>query len=175
MHESPMRLGPLLVLLLATGCKYNPLLPDLRGPAEFAREVAPRCRGFTDEAAAPLLAPAAIDSVEPAYAHVKSGPNDREPRLRGARIHVRPLPGLSRESIARSLECHESRVVLGEGSSPPDDPYVLAGRWLDITVDSEGDGFAVRVEPEANDDPEAPRAILERARRYAAGAGSSIR
>jgi hypothetical protein len=47
---------------------------------------------------------------------VQSGPGDREARLRGARIHVAPLPGLSRESIARALECHESRAVLGEVS-----------------------------------------------------------
>jgi hypothetical protein len=166
-----MRHGRLLVLLLLPACRYNPLLPDLRTPADFAKEIAPRCRGFTDESAAPLFSPSAVDSVEPAYAHVQSGPSDREARLRGARIHVRPMPGLSRESIARSLECHESRVVLGTGVALADDPYTLAGRWLEINVDSEGDGFVVKVEPEASGGSSAPREILERAKRFAAGAG----
>jgi hypothetical protein len=159
---------PPLVLLLSAACGANPLVPDLRTPADFAREIAPRCRGFADESAAALLSPAAIDSVEPDYTHVKSGPVDREARLCGARIHVRPMPGLSRETIARSLECHESRVVLGATVALPDDPYVLAGQWLDIAVESEGDGFAVRVEPEAIRERETPREILERARRFAA-------
>lgn len=163
-----MRRGPLLVFLLLPACRYNPLLPDMRTPADFARDVAPRCDGFTDEGAAVLLSPGAIEAVEPSVAHVKSGPNDREARLRGARIHVRPAQGLSPESIARSLECHESRVVLGTSAAPADDPYSLAGRWLDIHVDSEGDGFVVRVEPEASGDADAAREVLERARRFAA-------
>jgi hypothetical protein len=158
----------LVVTLLLPACRYNPLLPDMRTPADFAKEVAPRCRGFSDETAGALLSPAVIDSVEPSFAHVQSGPNDREARLRGARIHVRPMPGFSRESIARSLECHQSRVVLGASAALPDDPYALTGRWLDIDVDSEGDGFVVRVEPDGTYDTNVARDVLDRARRFAA-------
>jgi hypothetical protein len=162
----------LFVLLLASGCRYNPLLPDLRTPADFAKDVTPRCRGFTEESAAVLLSPSAIDSVEPALVHIQSGPSDREARLRGARIHVRPVPGASRESIARSLECHEARAVLGMAVARVDDPYALPGQWLDIDVDSEGDGFVVRVEPQGSYEVGVAREVLERAKRFAAANGA---
>ncbi|HEY1696036.1 MAG TPA: hypothetical protein VGG39_27905 [Polyangiaceae bacterium] len=163
-----MRVGmlPCLFALAFSACAYNPLLPDVRTPADRAREMSPRCRGFAEDAASPLLARATIDSVEPAYSYVQSGPGDREARLRGARIHVRPLPGLSRESIARALECHESRVVLGEVAASEQDPYVLAGHWLDVDADSEGDGFVVQVEPVETADVGLAREVLARARRF---------
>jgi hypothetical protein len=154
----------LLPFVLAA-CAYNPLLPDIRTAADRARGVTARCRGFTEEAVAPLLSRGAVDSVEPSYAYVQSGPGDREARLRGARIHVRPLPGQSRESIQRSLECHESRVVLGQSPPSPGDPYQLAGHWLDIDVDSEGDGFVVRVEP-TETDTDLSREVLARAHQF---------
>jgi hypothetical protein len=166
-------IGRVLLLVLLAGCQYNPLLPDMRTPVDFARDVAPRCQGYTDEAAAPLLAPAAIDSVEGAYSHVQSGPSSREPRLRGARIHVRPLPGFSRESIGRSLRCHQSRVVLGTAAPLNDDPYALAGRWLSIDVDSDGDGFVVQVEPTSRESLDVARDILARATRFASGHDAS--
>jgi hypothetical protein len=150
------------LLLGLAGCHF--FVPDSRTPADIAREVASRCGGFTEEAAAPLLSPAAIDAVEPAYSYVQSGPGDRQARLRGARIHLRPVAAMSRESIARSLECHESRVVLGSTPAPKDDPYAVADRWLDIDVDSEKDGFVVRVE---NDDLPSAQDVLERAKRFA--------
>jgi hypothetical protein len=152
----------LLAPLLA-GCHF--FVPDTRTAADRAGEVTPRCQGFTDESASALLSPSAIDSVEPAYSYVQSGPGDRQARLRGARIHLKPIAALSRESMARSLECHESRSLLG--TTPPlvDDPYTLAGQWLDIDVDSEKDGFVVLVQ---TDDLPSAREVLGRARRFAA-------
>lgn len=101
--------------------------------------------------------------MDPAYSYVSSGPVDREARLRGARIRIKPLPGLSRETIARSAECHEARAVLGQIPARPDDPYVLPDQWLDIDVESEGDGFAILARTDSTD---AARRALERARRY---------
>jgi hypothetical protein len=160
-----MRLAPVVVLSFAlSGCAGIPFLsPDVRTPADRAQAIEPRCQGFGEETAAPLLARSAVDSVEPAYSYVKSGPVDREARLRGARIHVRPLPGFSREAMDRSLECHQARVLLGRVPAGPDDPYVLAGNWLDIDVDSNGDGFVVSV---LGDDLDAARRVLERAQRF---------
>jgi hypothetical protein len=155
--------APSAFALFLAGCSF--FVPDARTPGDRAREVAPRCQGFTEESAAALLSPAAIDSVEPAYSYLQSGPGDREARLRGARIHLRPIAALSRESIARSLECHESRFLAGGTAPPTDDPYSLAGQWLDIDVDSEKDGFVVRVQA---DDPSTARVVLERAKRFAA-------
>jgi len=161
-----MRLMSLVALAAGlAGCAGIPFLsPDVRTPADRAREIEPKCQGFGDDTAAPLLARSALDSVEPAYSHVQSGPVDREARLRGARLHIRPLPGFSREAMDRSLECHEARVLLGRVQTGPDDPYVLEGSWLDIDVDSEGDGFAVSV---VADNIDAARRVLEHARRFA--------
>jgi hypothetical protein len=161
-----MRLHLLGLAFALTGCAGIPFLsPDVRTPADRAREMEPKCQGFGEETAAPLLARSAVDSVEPAYSHVQSGPADREARLRGARIHVRPLPGFSREAMDRSLRCHESRVLLGRVPAGADDPYVLEGSWLDIDVDSEGDGFVVSV---LADDIDAARRVLQGAQRFAA-------
>jgi hypothetical protein len=132
-----MRSSSRLLPLLLAGCQF--FIP--RSPVEHARDIAARCQGFTDEAAGQLLSPSIIDYVEPAY--TQSGPGDRVERLRGARIHLRPIAALTRESIARSLECHQSRVVLGTTPPMADDPYGIPGRWLDIDVVSDRDGFVV--------------------------------
>lgn len=149
---------------LLVGCSGVPLLvPDTRTPADHARELEPRCRDFGESVVAPMLARGAIDTVEPAYSHVKSGPVDREARLRGVRIRIKPLAGYSKETIARSAECHEARVVLGQAPARADDPYVLPDHWLDIDVESEGDGFAVLVR---SDEMDIARQVLSRAQRY---------
>jgi hypothetical protein len=146
------------------GCSGVPFLaPDTRTPADYARKIEPKCKDFSEQSVARVLSPDVVDSVDPAYSYVNSGPIDREARLRGARIRVKPLPGLSRETIARSVECHEARVALGQVAALPDDPYVLPDQWLDIDVESEGDGFAILVRA---DEIDAARRALERARRY---------
>jgi hypothetical protein len=162
-----MRSPSPLLLLLLPACHF--FVPDTRTPADRAAELTKRCEAFTEEAAAPLLTPAAIDSVEPAYAHVQSGPSFYQARLRGARIHLRPIAAMSRETIARSLECHESRVVLGTTQGVVDDPYGLPGRWLDIDVDSDRDGFVVQV---GSDDVPTAHDVLERAKRFAGPHGA---
>lgn len=112
----------------------------------------------------PFLSPDVVDAVEPAYAYVLGGPNGRDARLRGARIRVRPLPGATRESITRILQCHEARVVTGVVAAAPADPYTLPERWLTIDVDSESDAFVVQV---TTDDLADARRVLERARIFA--------
>jgi hypothetical protein len=160
-----MRLAVLAFACAVGGCGGVPfLVPDTRTAADHARAVEPKCKGFDEETVAPLLSPSMVDSVEAAYSHIQSGPVDREARLRGASIHVKPLPGFSREMLARNLECHQSRVMLGRVTAQADDPYVLADSWLDIDVDSEGDGFVILVR---DDDIEVARRVLARAQRFA--------
>jgi hypothetical protein len=151
--------GAALALACGTVWPFN----DTRSPAEHARDLEPRCNGLTEESSEPFLARSSVDSVEPAYSFVKSGPNDREARLRGARVHVKPLPGLTRESLALRLECHQARATLGAVQAGADDPYVLPGRWLDIGVESTGDGFVALVQIDEFDDA---KQVLERARRF---------
>jgi hypothetical protein len=160
-----MRLSVLALASALVGCSGIPfLVPDTRTAADRAGEVEPKCKGFGEETGTPLLSASIVDSVEPAYSHVQSGPVDREAVLRGASLHIKPLPGFSRESLTRNLECHEARVMLGRVAARADDPYVLAGNWLDIDVDSEGDGFVIQVRADSID---VARQVLERAQRFA--------
>jgi hypothetical protein len=150
-----------------TGCFLSPI-PDTRTTVDRARSFDSRCKNFSEEKAALVLSASVIDSVEPAYSYVKSGPSDRAARLRGARIHVRPLPGVSRELLQRSFECHEAAIALGTSRPQLDDPYALPDRWLDIDVESEGDGFAAVVQVDAFEDA---KEVLARARRFTRSAG----
>ena len=142
---------------IAPGCFLSPI-PDMRTAADHAREIEPRCRGIVD-------ASLVIDSVAPAYSYISGGPVGRDAHMRGAEIHLRPGPGLTKEGIQRALECHEALATLGRLQAIPDDPYFLPDVWLEINADSEGDGFVVRVLVDALDDA---RNVLARARRTAA-------
>jgi hypothetical protein len=161
-----MLLGTLWIALPihGAGCFLSPL-PDVRTPVDRAREVEPRCARVTEESGAWMSSPDSIEAVEPALSYVQTG-NDRRANLRGARIHVRPQPGQTAETMARSLECHQTRATLGLVQPLADDPYVLPGRWLDTDTESKGDEFIVLVRCDAIDDA---RRVLERARRFAAG------
>ena len=78
--------------------------------ADRAREVAPRCQGFTEEAARRCCLAAAIDSVEPAYSYVQSGPGrPRGPPARRAHSR-RPIAGLRRASRSRAASSATSRA-----------------------------------------------------------------
>jgi hypothetical protein len=154
---------PLLLTLGLASCMLSPI-PDTRTPVDRAHDVEPHCRNFIDGANAQLYSPEAVDRVDPAYSYVATG-NDRRANLRGAAIHVRPLPGLSPESMTRSLECHQASITLGGIPPGADDPYVLPGRWLDLDVSSEGDGFVAYARINSIADA---REVLDRARRFAA-------
>jgi hypothetical protein len=174
--QSTMRLSTLAMLVrrvvtagviaggvaCAAACSF--FVPDTKTPRDRARELEPKCRGGEGDEAAAWLSPAAIDSVEPAYSYVPGGPNGREARLSGAQLHLRPLRGVSRESLTRVLECHQARAILAPVTMRPSDPYVLADRWLSIDVDSARDGFAVVV---GSKDLGDARRVLERARAFA--------
>jgi hypothetical protein len=150
-------------IALFVGCFLSPL-PDVRTAADRARQIEPKCRSLSNEDTAQVVSPDVIDSVEPSYAFVLGGPNGREARFRGARIHVRPIAGASRESIARTVECHQAETLLGRGDAAAFDPYVLPDRWLSTDVESERDGFVVNVQ---TDDIEDAKRVLDRARSFA--------
>jgi hypothetical protein len=159
------RLGWALLSSLAlafTGCSsvFAPLLPDMRTPADRAREIESHCKWVNDDSVAQLLDPTAVDRVEPELSYVQSG-NDRRANLMGARVYLRPLPGLSAESMTRTLECHQARTTLGQVQAREGDPYVLPGRWLDVDAVSHEDEFAIRIR--ASDISDA-RLVLARAR-----------
>jgi hypothetical protein len=159
--ECHLSLAPLACLM---GCAFLPI-PDFRTATDHARQIVPKCRAYSEDTVRPVLAPSLVESVEPSYSFVASASNDHEARLRGARLHLRPVGAISHEALQRSLECHQAHVVLGLVDLRDDDPYVLPGTWLEINADSEGDGVVVAIQTMTF---ESAKSVLERARRFAA-------
>ena len=152
-----MRRSVMLALALAsTACSF--FVPESKSPIDHARAMEAKCGGSAEPP--PFTA---IEHVEPEYARVMGGPNGSEARLRGARLHVRPIAGATAESLTRTLRCHEAAVVLGKASAPEPDPFVLPGHWLGIEVRSDADGFAALVEADERD---AAELVLARARAF---------
>jgi hypothetical protein len=161
-------LSGLTLMFSVSGCALSPI-PDTRTPTDYARNLEPKCRDIANDPNMQALNPSSVDSVDAAYAFVMGGPNGRSARLRGARIQMKPIAGTSKESLTRALECHEANVVLGRATAVADDPYVLADRWLDIEVTSEGDSFVALV---TTDDFNDAREVLARAKRFANSVGA---
>jgi hypothetical protein len=156
-------LGSLVFASLVACGGWFPLLPDTRTPADHAHQIALKCAHESEAQAAGALSPSLVEAVEPAYSTVPTG-NDRVIRLRGARLHLRPDLNVSAEALQRTLECHQARVTLGDSPALVDDPYALPGAWLDIDVDSSGDGMIAAVRVDRFDDA---RLVLDRARSFA--------
>jgi hypothetical protein len=133
-------------------------------PVERARALVPaKCSHVSSELTKLVLAPDSIESVEPDLSYVING-DDHTMRLCGAVIHLRGAPGATPGKVALAVGCHEARVTLGE-LAPVDDPYVLPGKWADITVWPDGAGFKIRVRGDDFDDG---LLLLDRARRHRA-------
>jgi hypothetical protein len=146
----------------AVGCSAFRFIQDTRTPVEHAADVGP-CLGFSEDEIRPVIAASAVEKVEPAYSYVAAPAMAREARLRGARLYLRPLPGMTRETLQHSLECHQAHVALGKAPRRDDDPYFLPDRWVDIDTDSSHGLFAVAVQTV---EFENAKDILERARRF---------
>lgn len=113
-----------------------------------------------------LLQANAVLYIKPLYHHIIVNPNNAEDRISGAKLVLRPPPGVSAEELTRILQCHSARVVLGKVSPAEivDDPYWLPDRWVDIQVTPENGNFAVTVVGDTvHDNIE----VLDRATRYA--------
>jgi hypothetical protein len=146
-----------LAILAMTGC-----VEGATSSAQHAREVHGKCQSVSPASIEPVLMQSMVDSVEPAYVYANGGPNGRIARLAGAQIHMHPLQGASREWVERALECHEARIALGEAPSGAD-PYRPAQAWVDIDVQSDRDGYVVRL---TSDDVGDAHEILQRAQSF---------
>jgi hypothetical protein len=85
--------------------------------------------------------------VEPIYSHVLSSRDDGEERVVGAKLLIRPPPGVGAEEMTRILQCHSARVLLGQlnPDAVQNDPYRLPDSWVDIQVKPEDGNLAVTV------------------------------
>ncbi len=152
-----------LLPLLATLFGCGVFAPGARNSADRAHEVEPKCVGVTDASVARMTNPASIAAVEPVYGYALGGPNGRQARLRGAKLHLSSEAGLTKEAIRRTLQCHQARVLLGMSTPQLNDPYALPDQWVDIAVNTGDDGWLVEV---ASDETDDARTILDRARQY---------
>jgi hypothetical protein len=120
----------------------------------------------TAPAVTQILQANAVLSITPLYHHIIENPDNAYERPSGAKLLLRPPPGVSAEELTRILQCYSARVLLGKVSPADirDDPYWLADRWLDIQVTPENGNFAVTVVADSvHDNIE----VLGRATRYA--------
>jgi hypothetical protein len=109
-----------------------------------------------------IFGDADVESVEPLYAYVQTSGN-REARLLGAELKLRPLPGFTPELVAHVLACRSAELVLGRVQSGTNDPYWLPDGWVKIGVRSDDGSFVVALEGE---DIVEAREILARARAF---------
>jgi hypothetical protein len=151
-------LGIALGTIVLSGCF------GAREPRTIAAEQQALCGGScaSDNV---LLQPNNIKRVEPLYGHVNSGPNGFESRLIGAKLLIQRIEGVTADSLAQSLRCHEARELLRPGAVSAD-PYWLPGRWLDIDAKAEGAGYVVSIQ--ASDFDQAKQ-VLDRANAFVAG------
>jgi hypothetical protein len=108
-----------------------------------------------------------VESVAPLYTFVPTSGSNREARLRGAEVRLRPLPGLTPELLTYELSCRSAQLVLGRVQEGENEPYWLPDGWVKIGVSSDDGDFVVAIEGE--DLPES-KEILARAQAFAASA-----
>jgi hypothetical protein len=147
-------------------CSWFPLLPDDRSIVDHAHELDEICEEDAGPPVADAFSPSIVESVQAAYVHMNAGAGG-DLRLRGVNLHLRPTVNMPVGVLQRSLECHEAAVVLGNAMEVPQDPYVLPGAWLDITVSATSEGLMAAV---LTDRPDDARRVVERAHNFAPSA-----
>jgi hypothetical protein len=100
----------------------------------------------TPQSEVELLKSATVLEAEPIYGHIFDANHANiSKQVIGAKLLVRPPAGLRPDQMARALQCHSARVLLGQVSAAavPDDPSWLPDAWVDIDVIPENGEFAV--------------------------------
>jgi hypothetical protein len=161
MNRSVFGFLALGVIPAAGACASSP--PPTVKAAAVARE---QCdSSATVEQGVPTVKSAVVLHVEPLYSHFTTADND-EARINGAKILIRPAPGMSAELLTRILQCHSARVLLGQVNAadvPANDPYWLPDAWVHIDVKSQDGNYLVTV---SADSMRESREVFGRANRY---------
>jgi hypothetical protein len=135
----------ILALFEGSGCAV--FIPTIRDPraeaAENEKKACPSDVGHPEG----LFDPASVVSVEPIYSTMRSGRSGYATNIVGAKLSLRPLPGVTREEIERALVCHNARRELGRKDEPEivDDPYWVPGKAIEISVELERGAMSVEV------------------------------
>jgi hypothetical protein len=134
---SPWWLG---AVFLAVGCEGAP------EPRVIAAKEQAQCRYLAPTADRIAVDRRLVDGVEPNTAHVYSlQMQNPEARVIGAKLHIRPIEGVTPSTLGTVLVCHETQQLL-RGPTLADDPYSLPDYWVDIHVEPEGPGYVVTTE-----------------------------
>jgi hypothetical protein len=147
------RIGSLLAMAgcLATGCASSPPRPA----AKAASVERMQCEAGDAALGQDLLGSAKVLDVQPLYAYVPTlSNNNTDERIHGAKLLVRPPPGVSAEQMTRALQCRTASIWLGQ--VPPaeaaNDPYWLPDAWTRIRVTPEDGNFSITVEADSTRD-----------------------
>jgi hypothetical protein len=147
---------------LAVGCASAPA-PTARAAGVERMQCDP---SETSQDEAQLLRQTHVLRMEPIYSHVLTNKNESEERVNGARLIVRPPPGVDANRMTRILQCHSARVLLGQvdPAAVPHDPYWLPNAWVNIDVKPENGNYTVTVSADTVRDN---LQVLGRAKGYA--------
>jgi hypothetical protein len=117
------------------------------------------CAGFSslDQVRPPFLRQNQIEAVRPLH-EAPSSVRLPDSEVRGAEIHVRPSPTLTRSSVVRALRCHLADPVALALREPFEDPLLVGTPR--VSLESSQDGLVIRIT--GHDDAEGQE-ILRRA------------
>jgi hypothetical protein len=158
MRRAISAVSALGVVILAVGCASDP--PPAAKAAQVERD---QCATGADQAVA-LMRSMTVLRSEAIYSHFRTGNNNSEERVSGAKLVVRPPSGITADQLTRALQCHSARVLLGQAAGVQDDPTSLPNSWVDIDVQAEHGNFAVTL---TADSVRENLQVLRRATKYA--------
>jgi hypothetical protein len=170
-RRSAFLAGAACALSFGEGCVL--LVPETRDRVELATvQARDTCSpAVVDGGAEPSALELPIDRVEPFYSSVPSR-SGYDQHFLGAKLRIRPTPGMTSELLERMLRCHAARQTLAANAGVTNDPYVLPDGWVKIRVESEDASFIVKL---TSHDHAAAKQILARARSFVAAPRPSAR
>jgi len=149
--------------LLAAGCVGPTIQPTTQAAQVERLQCSGRAIAQSDDL---VIQNTTVLEVRPIYGRVHTSSGDFESRVNGATVWVQPPPGVPAEQMARIVQCHSARALLGEidQAQLATDPFWLPNTWLDIDVKSHAGRFAISV---GADNVENGLKVLARANAYA--------
>jgi hypothetical protein len=142
MNKLTITMAALGIVGVCPACVHQST-PEVRA----ARVARMQCSDAQGKAELSILQNTAVLGAEPTYFVLTTAGASGGGTVNGAKLIVRPPPGVSALDMTRALQCHSAKMLLGQvdPSAFQDDPYSLPGAWVDIDVKPEDGNLAVRV------------------------------
>lgn len=148
--------------------RHRKMAEDHRAAAAALRDAEQRsCQGITsaDRDMSPFHHREDIESVTEIEVNVPQGKNTTK-KTEGVAIVLRAVPGLTREYLQRTAECHLARNAVMGFSMPEMSFCPLSIKGVRVSMESAGNGFRVEIRGDS------PEAIQEAVRRSKALLGA---